>query len=412
VDHLSDVSRSRVGKGRIAGSWLAALALLGAANGGHAQTVVTPASMNRTLLRENARAGGMGGTYLIIIDDASGAAFNPASIGEAGRYSFSGQAGARTEDIPVSKIQSLKNALDDLRDQISAGGPGQVTAVRTAFNRLYRDAVNAGAQVNGPRAARLAAEADPLVGLSYRNVGLLTYGGLSAVAGLGIGTGTGPDADKRTLTVSAGALAVEVIEIPYAFRLGPGKLGLGFKTIRSSYGGYAMSADASNDTIVGAHIRKEDSRRYDVDLGYTSDSIPIKGLPGPGIRAAGVIRNLFSPDFSIPVEVQQVTGPPISVPSEANFRFNPQLDVGALAPYSRLLVAMEIHNLSGTNGGDATFHFGGEYRVWKYASLRLGYDADRFVGGVGFNVGPVRLDVASSDKLYKRVAVGLSVRVQ
>jgi hypothetical protein len=349
---------------------------------------------------------------LLLIDDASGAAFNPAQVANAGKYSFSLEAGARTENLNVDRITQLVDSLEELRDQIQAGGPGATDAVRSALNRVYDIAVDAGARPGAGRAVNVQGEIDPLVAGSYRNVALLTYGGVGLSTGLGIGTGTGPNPDNRTLTVSGGALNLTTIELAYAFRLKPGQLGVGVKSVKSKYAGFAMVADASNGTITGANVRETDSRRLDLDIGFLSDPIPVKGLPGPGIRAAGVLRHAFAPSFSVPLEVRSTSGEPINVPESADYRLNPVIDLGVAAPYKRLVVTTELHNLTSTNGGDLTFHLGGEYRVWKHAVLRAGYDADQFVGGVGFMVGPVRLDLAVASNIEERLYAGLSVRIQ
>jgi hypothetical protein len=113
----------------------------------------------------------------------------------------------------------------------------------------------------------------------------------------------------------------------------------------------------------------------------------------------------------VPIEARTIAGPALDLPTSADFRLNPQIDVGVMVPYRQLVGVLELHNLSGTNAGDLTFRLGGEYRIAKFAALRAGYDADRFVGGVGFFAGPVRLDVAVATKPIERTYVGLSVRI-
>jgi hypothetical protein len=411
VDRSQCVSLS-VGKSRrTAGACLAALVLLGGAKAAHPQAIVTPSHIDRTIFRANARSVAMGGAYLLVLDDASGAAFNPALIGKAGKYSLALEGGARTDNIDVNRVTRLIHGLDRLEEQIQAGAPGSVSAVRKAFDRIYRYAVDAGANTAGQRARQINAEVDPLVAFSYRNVGALVYGGVGASVGLGVGVGTGPDADKRTVSIGGGALDLTVIEVPYAFRLKAGQLGVGLKSVRGSYAGYVLNADASTDAITGANLAKSASRKVDLDLGYLSDPIPVGGLPGPGLQVAGVIRHLLSPSFAVPLEVRSIAGPTPDLPETAGFRLNPQVDIGAMLPYGRLVGVLELHNLSGTNAGDLTVHVGGEYRIAKFAALRLGYDADRFVGGVGFFAGPVRLDVAVATKPIERAYVGLSMRI-
>jgi hypothetical protein len=377
-----------------------------------AQSLVLPPSMNRTLYRPSARSIGMGGTYLLALDDATSLAFNPALLGNAGRYSFAVEAGARTDNIPWDKFDELQDDLDALRDAIAEGGSAAVDAVLEAFNRLYNFALDAGAQVGEPGLREVSGEVDPFVGFSVGSVGAVLYGGEGLSVGLGISEGTGPDADKRTVTVSAGALQLVTVEVGHAFRWGAGRMGVGLKHVRSRYTGYALGADASTNSITGAHVQRTDDGGFDLDLGYITDPLPLKGLDGPGLQLAGVVRHLISPEFSVPLEITRVVGPPVDVPANSDFRLNPQFDLGTAVPFKRLLVAMELHNVSGTNGGQLTFHVGGEYRLLKWLRLRAGYDDDKFVGGVGVAFGPVRLDVATATDPRERVYASLSVRVQ
>jgi hypothetical protein len=395
---------------RVAQVCLAAMCLLSASRATNAQSLVTPSRIDRTIFRANARAVGMGGTYLLVIDDASAGAFNPALLANAGRYSISIQGGARSENIPVDTINRITDSLDDFRDAIGSGS-ANLDNLRAELNRLYEAAVDAGARIGEARGGTIAAELDPLVAFSYRNVGALVYGGISVNVAASIGEGTGPNADKRTLAIGAGVLDLAIIEVPYAFRLKPGYMGVGLKSIRGSYAGYIIGADASNNSLTGVRLNRQDSRKFDMDLGFISDPIPIKGLPGPGIRAAGVIRHLFAPTFSVPLESTTVIGPDPGLPSNADFRLNPQIDLGAMAPYKRLLGVLELHNLSATNAGELTVHLGAEYQLARWVTLRAGLDHDRFVGGVGFMTGPVRLDVAVATDPIKRVYAGLSVRM-
>jgi hypothetical protein len=368
----------------------------------------TPSQIDRTHYRANARSVGVGGCYLLFIDDASGGAFNPAQIARAGRYGVAIEGGARTDNVPVDALQNFSEALDDLRDELTSD-PIDLDGVRQAFDRIYEMAQDAGARIGQARVVRVKGEIDPLLAVSYRNVGLLVYGGLGVDVGVRIGEGTGPNADKRTWSLGGGALDLRVIQVPYAFRLKAGHLGVGLKSIRGSYAGYFMQADASNNSITGVHLEKQDDRQFDLDVGFYSDPIPIKG--GPTLRAAGVVRNLLSPKFSVPVEARTIVGPDPGLPSSLDFRLNPQLDLGVMAPYKRLTGVLELHNVTGTNAGELTVHLGAEYRILKFMALRGGFDADRAVVGLGFFTRTLRLDIGAATEPIRRVYAGLSWRV-
>jgi len=382
---------------------------LGWSGASRAQNIVEPGKINRTLFRPSARSVGMGGTYLLYINDITGAAFNPAQVGYAGKYSAALEAGVKTDNISGDKINQLVSGLNKFRDALGSSNPPTVDQVRNAFNHLYDLAHDAGARADGTRTGSITAEADPLVGFSFKNAGILAYGGIAAEALMGIGAGSGPNTDKRSLNISAGVLELNTVEVPYAFRVPNGRVGVGLKTVRAAYVGYAAVADASTNSITGASLNESQSWKPDLDVGYLSDPLPLKGLPG--IRAAGTIRHLFSPSFSVPVDVRQVVGPPITTASHLDFSLHPEIDVGTLIPYQRLTGVAELHNLTSTNGGDITFHLGGEYRLTRILALRAGYDADRFVGGLGIQTGPVRIDFATATRPLERFSFGISVRM-
>ena len=142
---------------------------------------------------------------------------------------------------------------------------------------------------------------------------------------------------------------------------------------------------------------------------------------GPGTEA--VLGRTLPPGTGIAGWVAQTGMPALVDDTACDPRFTNGIDaVTGLKTRSLLAVpvrssngvigVLELHNLSGTNGEDLTFHIGGEYRIWKYAALRAGYDADRFVAGVGFFAGPVRLDIAAATEPLRRIYAGLSVRIQ
>ena len=72
---------------------------------------------------------------------------------------------------------------------------------------------------------------------------------------------------------------------------------------------------------------------------------------------------------------------------------------------------LELHNLTSSNGGDLTVHAGVEHWLaGNVLAVRVGYDDDRPVFGIGINLRALRIDVAAGLKPRERLAAGISLR--
>lgn len=386
-------------------SLLTALGVLALASAAHCQVV--PSDMDRTQMRPSARALGMGGTDLIITDDASGAAFNPASISQAGRGSIAADVQARTSNLNVSKVNKVVNDLKDFRDQANNNNINNtVSAVQNSFNELYDFAQGAGANTANGAPARINATLAPLLGFSVGapggvSGGLLYYGGAQAdVRLLAQSFPTG-----RLLQIDGGALVLQNIAVPIALPTTSGTVGISLKSVQANYTGISAVADERTNAVSSTVFGESNQRKFDVDLGYTSAPAAVTG-----IRYAAVVHNLLSPSFHL----QSPTGPNGS-PASRDFSFSmkPQIDAGLLAPipgYKGLQVAAEVHNLNGVNGGKKTFHLGGELQTSQSFAVRLGYDNQAIVAGIGLSLGDFRIDVATSTRPQERLSIGSTLR--
>ncbi len=381
-----------------------ALGVLALASAAHCQVV--PSDMDRTEMRPSARALGMGGTDLIITDDASGAAFNPASISQAGRGSIAADAQARTSNLNVSKVNKIVNDLKAFRDQANSNTNNTVSAVQNSFNELYDFAQGAGANTTNGAPARINATLAPLLGFSVGapggvSGGLLYYGGAQADVHLtaqSFSTG-------RLLQIDGGALVLQNIAVPIALPTTSGTVGISLKSVQANYTGISAVADERTNAVSSTVFGEANQRKFDIDLGYTSAPMAETGL-----RYAAVVHNVLSPSFHL----QSPTGPNGS-PASRDFSFSlkPQIDLGLLAPipgYKGLQVAAEVHNLNGGNGGKKTFHLGGELQTSQSFAVRLGYDNQAVVGGIGVSLGDFRIDVATSTRPQERLSIGSTLR--
>ena len=379
-----------------------------------AQAQIKPDSIDRSTIRPGARALGLGGSYLIAVDDASAAVWNPAAISGARRITVPLGVAARTDNVNVDNIVSLARGIGDLADAVDDGtGGGTVGSVRGAFDDVFRFARDAGAR-DGGAPARLNASVVPLFGASFQNYGITIHSGIFADLRLGtVGTQTG----NRTINADAAGLALSTVSVPYArsFKtkkgVNIGTFGVSAKWMRADYAAttFVASEGVNPQTgvigdISGTTYDRSDDTAFDIDLGYISPAFP----QFYGAKAAVAVRHLLSPEFRFRSETK-FNGNTVA-PTNLSVRQRPQIDVGVAVPNAvpKTLFAAELHNLSGANGGDLSFHLGAEYALNNQFAFRAGLDDDAVVGGVGIKFGPTRLDVAVGTQFQERFAVGLT----
>lgn len=403
-------------------SALAALAVLTAASAARAQ--VFPGDLNKTRQVPDSRSQAMGGVRLTLLDDVAGAIFNPALIADAGKWSFSTQGSARN-NIPywdaLDFLNDLKKTAGQIRDD-----PSSVDwdAVGQRLNNLYGHAQEIAGDIVAGKAIQGGISVSPTLGFSYKNVGIVAYGGIAGVAALTPGTGTGPNEDKRTLDASGGFIRLNTILVPYAFRIPHGHLGVSAKYVRAGYTGVSFIADASTRTLTGRSFQDVVDAKPDIDVGYRTDPLPIPGNSEMTWQGAAAIRYLLSPHFDLPAQVnrQSTSGgqsadsrqeePPLR---DFDFGLRPSIDLGGniagkISHRTPWRAALEVQNLTATNGGDMSFHGGGEVLPLSWLAVRGGYDASGWVYGLGFKVAQFRIDLAAGTDYRKLISAGVSAR--
>ncbi len=402
---------------------LAALVHAGGATGARAQAPVPspigPADLDRTQFRASARALGMGGTDLILFGDASGAAFNPASIAFAGQGSEANSIVGRTSNVHVSKINDLSRGLKDLGNQFN-NSSSSLAGVRDAVGKIYSFATNAGAKEDGSPAI-LSASVSPLIGASVGSVGVVAYGGLMAKVEIRpysqatLGTNfTGLGSPSGAVTAAYGVLGLTNIAVPFSIKTPAGPVGLAPRYVQASYAGAGFLANetstlngfdpsgAPNGDIAGATYRETNTSKVDLDAGFISNPDPVYH-----VRGAVVVHNLFSPSFHIARRINSSLGA-LPAGGDFNFQMKPQIDLGGRTTGPGVTYAAEVHNVNSVNGGKHTVHLGVEYPLSRVFSLRGGYDASRFVAGVGVGTPAFRLDLATGTNPQEQVALSLT----
>ena len=421
--HTRKTSRNKTRKATTISSALlhgALCAAIGLLAIGNASAQVVPYKLDKTRLIPNARAQGMGSIYLTMLNDATAAIFNPALLADAGNVSFSLQMSSRN-NVPYWDALRYIDDLNKVTDQIK-NDPANVNwdSVIDHLDNLYDFAQQAVGNIIDGKPIYGKLSVAPAVGLSYKNVGIVSYGGVAGVAQLISGNGTGPYNDKRTLSADGGFLDLLTIAVPYSFRLGDGYMGVSAKYIRADYTGVSFIADASNRVLTGRAYNHERDAHPDIDLGYRTDLMPVSGsVPVEKLswQMGGTIRYLLSPTFTLPATIRKESdlGGEAPPPADFSYRLYPAIDLGGniggrIGNRIPWRTAIELHNMTGVNGGSLSFHGGGEIMPLKGVSLRGGYDRDQFVYGVGFALGPVRLDASAGIDYRNLLSVGVSAR--
>lgn len=376
-----------------------AAVLLGVGTMGWGQQV-GPKALDKSFARPSARALGMGGAYLLTVDDATAGVWNPAALVKGARLNL--EVVGRT-NFDVQDITDLVDDLEDIRDQIDTDN---IAAIQDAFNRV-RDWAR--------RRPTLRASLAPIGGISSSNLGLFATSGVvlqtetqvdATNGAFGLGALPSPN-----LYVRGGAIALSSIGIAYARSLPAGlKLGVAVRRVRADFAGFLLGATTdpnAPDPVLGQDFDRVDKSRFTADIGAIWE--PPVQPPLVKLRYAVVVRNALPVKFSLPAV--DLNGNP--VPGyDFTFRLNPEIDLGVLAQWrERTYAVLELHNTTSANGGDMTIHAGIEHWLaGNVFAVRVGYDDDKPVVGLGINLKFLRIDLATGPKPKERLAVGISLR--
>jgi len=387
---------------------------------------VGPKFLDRSFQRPGARALGMGGAYLLATDDATAVAWNPAGLVNVKRFTLPVEVTGRAK-FDVRDIQDLIDDLETISDEIPTQINTQEDAkqvaktIRAAFNRVSDFS---------RRTPILSGSLAPVGGLSFGNFGLSissglffkvqTYTGQADPIGLGINY-TPPD----TLHAVGGVVSLTSAGVAYARSLPAGlTLGAAIRGVRADFLGFRVGLSLTDtngddvpddfvdgkDIVAGTLFNRVDSSRFTLDIGAIWEP-PIQP-PTAKLRYAAVVRNVLPVKFNLPVSINPDSTPGLPLPSNFNFRLNPEIDLGVLAEWKgRTNLVFELHNITSSNGGDMTVHAGVEHWLaGDVFAVRVGYDDDRPVFGLGINLKVLRIDLAAGFKPKERAAVGISLR--
>jgi len=368
---------------------------------------VGPKFLDRSFQRPGARALGMGGAYLLAADDATAVAWNPAALVNVKRFTLPAEVVGRA-NFDVRDVTDLIDDLETIRDQTDVTDPAAViAAIQDAFNRVQD-----------------FARRNPVIRVSLALVGGLSFGSF----GLAISSGIILQADSfvntngqgqfgleglpnPNLYVRGGALALTSIGIAYAHSF-PGGLtpGVTVRGIRADFAGFlagaTTNATTDRDPVIGQAFNRVDRSRFTLDVGALWE-MPIRPSLVK-VKYAAVVRNLLPVRFNLPA-VDLASKPVAGF--DFSFRLSPEIDLGVLAGWKGTSFVLELHNVTSSNGGDMSVHAGVEHWLaGDVFAVRVGYDDDKPVFGLGINLRVLRIDLAAGFKPEERAAVGIGLR--
>ncbi len=369
---------------------------------------IGPRFLDRSFQRPGARALGMGGAYLLATDDATAVAWNPAALVNLKRFTLPIEVAGRA-NFDVRDVTDLVDDLETIRDQTNVADPAAViAAIQNAFNRVQNFA---------RRNPTMRASLSPIGGLSFGNYGLTVSSGIvvrvdSFVDTNNVGQFGLAALPNPNLYASGGAAALTSIGIAYARPFPAGlTMGATVRWIRADFAGFLSGATTNAialDPVIGQTFDRVDRSRFTLDVGALWE--PTVQPPMVKVKYAAVVRNLLPVRFNLPAV--DLAGNPVAG-FDFSFRLNPEIDLGVMGIWrERTIGVLELHNLTSSNGGDLSVHAGVEHWLGKnnVLALRVGYDDDRPVFGIGINLQAVRIDLATGFKPRERLAVGISFR--
>ncbi|MCS7187650.1 MAG: conjugal transfer protein TraF [Armatimonadetes bacterium] len=379
---------------------------------------VGPKFLDRSFQRPGARALGMGGAYLLATDDATAVAWNPAALVNAKRFTLPIEISGRT-NFDVQDVKDLADALKDIRDQINVAPNLQLLA--KAVKEVRSSALDKGA-VAGGAPTTLRGIIAPVAGLTFGSYGIAFSSGAFTQVQIFVDQNTDPDpydniplsTQPTNVYTRGGGIAVSNLALAHARQFPAGlTLGLSVRGVRADFQGYAASAGVDDLTSptdgdsLGVAFARVHKTKFTLDLGALWE--PPVQPPVLKTRFAAVIRNVLPVKFNLPAK--DLDGNPVSG-FDFSFRLNPEIDLGVLAEWrGRTIGVLELHNVTSSNGGDMTVHAGIEHWLaGNVFAIRLGYDDDKPVFGLGINLKALRIDLAAGFKPKERAAIGISLR--
>ncbi|MEZ8216538.1 plasmid transfer operon, TraF, protein [Candidatus Fervidibacteria bacterium JGI MDM2 SSWTFF-3-K9] len=393
------------------------VALMVAVTAGFGQQV-GPKFLERSFQRPGARALGMGGAYLLATDDATAVAWNPASLVNVKRFTLPVEVSGRA-NFNVQDVRDLGDALEDIRDEI--GPSPNLLKLVGALKDVRNWALKNGA-VSGGTPTTLTGSLAPVAGLTFGAYGITISSGLYSKVQIFVDQPSDPDpndginASQYPLNIYSrgGAVAISSLGLAHARKFPAGlSLGLAIRGVRADFIGYAASAgvndlDAPTEgDALGYAFDEVHKTKFTLDIGAIWE--PPVQPPMLKVRYAAVVRNLVPAKFNLPA--RDLAGNPIAG-FDFSFRLNPEIDLGVLAEWKgRTNLVFELHNVTSSNGGDMTVHAGVEHWLaGNVFAVRVGYDDDKPVFGLGINLKVLRIDLAAGFKPKERAAVGISLR--
>jgi hypothetical protein len=336
------------------------------------------------------RFAGMGGAGIAAVDDATSLYWNPAGLAYGRGSEVDIDIFGKVNDIDL--LQKLRKGIEIMRRGSGALSPGDIA-----------DLLNIAREANDKP---LEASAGAIAAFRFHNFAL---GGWGRAAGNMVVDLTGSTISAGGSGKQVGGIGTAVAPtfpaiVAMATNLGAGwarkwtdtlRLGLTLRQMGMDVReGYA-SADTTGGTGSVTDFFSDSDRKVTGDIGGIWE-------PEENIRIGFVARNLGAPSFCLVDGVDAIC-----------INTDPSFDLG-MAAWSRdgrTLVAADVHNLTGADGGQGSFHIGVEHHFNDWLIFRMGTSTSGWTYGFDLDVAKAALlRMASSSSLGQQIGLGMALR--
>jgi hypothetical protein len=314
-----------------------------------------------------ARAVAMGGAATALSADGTALYWNPAALGRVSGIMVDLPVTAKTNGV------NWRDEYDTIRDALDAD------ELDIADFNILRDIATSGGGTSSVDGT-VAGMAGAALGLgSIGGVGAGAYAEGEFQAHLAYS-----DDSSEQVTVNGDALYVYSAGAAFGREVQPGLyVGLGLRQIWAGFSPASATYTRVSDGVERSGHSTDTLRGdgFGVDLGvqYTPEKLK-------DIRFGLMARNINGPT----IDFEDNVG------GTASVDFDPCVNLGAAWQAKGLTVAGDLHNLTGANNADTTWHLGAELELIPHLlRVRAGlHDGDVTIGAAG-TLGPVSLALAT-----------------
>lgn len=337
---------------------------------------MAPASFDLSTKAGDPVAMAMGGVYLLNLGGPQAGVYNPAQVNNALGFEATSQIGIQAKNVQYTKYNSL------YKDFKAISGGGNITL--NQVQNIYNDTKAA--------SGTFQVQMEPMVGLALGGQIAIDVYSNDIIAGNVDTTGNFALGSASSMNVSAGILGLTTVAVPIAFPTPQLTLGIMPKLTYADYKGIGESIKISGAippviTYPSNDTGWKTASALDLDAGCTMSLFD--GLATGAVAA----RHLISPKFDVPGYA---------------FSLSPEFDAGIGVSKLGWTAIAEVHDITQSNGGSMTCHYGVQWVLMDIMALRAGYNGSQLAFGAGVHFGAIAMDLALDSTFHDLAGFNLS----